>query len=252
MRATVRSFHLAVLAILIGCQQQDAASTAGGPSQDDASSERLLTRTAALDLSVANTSAASERVTAIAERHGGYVVRLDRRAGDNDIVDAELRVRADRLGSALTALRGLAEDVEDERMTTEDVTREHAELGARLAAHRQLEQRYLALVPQAQKLEDMLAIERELARARGEIESMAAAQRALDRNIALASITVTMSPARSLGGRIASSFRYGIEGAVALISGGVVAATALTPIAGTLAIMILTWTIVRRRRRARA
>ena len=88
--------------------------------------------------------------------------------------------------------------------STDDVTQEHIDLTARLENLRAQEARLRELVAAANNVEEMLAVEQELWRIRGEIESLDAQVQYLERQAALATVTVELTeeqPVVRPGGR---------------------------------------------------
>lgn len=86
---------------------------------------------------------------------------------------------------------------------TQDVTQEHVDLAARLGNLRAEEKRLREFFDAAKSVEDMLKIEAELSRVRGEIEAMDAQIKYLERQAAMATVTfelVEPTPIVSSGG----------------------------------------------------
>lgn len=101
----------------------------------------------------------------------------------------------------------------------QDVTSEVVDLEARLAAARRTEERYLALLERAERVQDMLRIEEEVQRIRSEIERLEGQRRRLAERRRLARIVVTFHCAEtSMWRRIARAFGEGWrEGLQALV-----------------------------------
>ena len=78
-------------------------------------------------------------------------------------------------------------------MQGQDVTQEYVDITARLRNKQQQEQRYLELLGDAQSVDEVLAVERELERIRVEIESMQGRIQFLESRTDFASITVTVT-----------------------------------------------------------
>jgi len=124
------------------------------------------------------------------KRHTGYVGQLSvgvdpsgLRAGRT--LNADLRVPADQLEATMVDLRKLGR-VESETQSAEDVTAQYVDLNARLLNARNTEQRLTDLLRQRTgKLADVLAVETEITRVRGEIERMEAREKNLVNRVAL-------------------------------------------------------------------
>ena len=79
----------------------------------------------------------------------------------------------------------------------EDVTQQSADLDTRLENARVSEKRLRDILAQRTgKLSDVLDVEREIARVRGEIEGMEAERRSLDRRVTYATVSVTLTEDR--------------------------------------------------------
>ncbi|UOR07348.1 DUF4349 domain-containing protein [Hymenobacter aerilatus] len=129
-----------------------------------------------------------------------------------------IRITPARFQELLAGLRGLG-TVEERRVSSDDVTAQHADVAARLAAKRKLEQRYLALLTQARKVSEMLEIEEKMGAVREDIEATESQLKTLDNKIAYATIYLRYyqplplatpdQPVLSFGSRIVDAFYSG-------------------------------------------
>lgn len=106
-----------------------------------------------------------------------------------------LRVRNERLQDTLTKLRALATangEVRSENATASDVTDQAVDLDARIASEQRLESELLRLVETRGQLSELLELRTRLASVRESIERMQARRDALSRQVAFATITVTL------------------------------------------------------------
>ncbi len=103
------------------------------------------------------------------------------------------RIPETRLDAVVAQARKLGR-VGQESQESKDVTREIVDTDARLRNMQRTEERLLALLgEQSAALADVLAVERELTRVRGEIEQLSAALKALEHDVAMATLTVHLS-----------------------------------------------------------
>ena len=130
--------------------------------------------------------------TILARRHGYLAdLRLDAPENAGRELDASMRIPAAELDATLADLKQLGR-VALESQKGEDVTRQYADLTARLANARNTESRLSQLLAQRTgKLSDVLDFEREIARVRGEIEQMDAERRATETLVAYATVQLT-------------------------------------------------------------
>ncbi len=154
----------------------------------------MIARTAALTLVAADFDQARAATEAILSRHQGYFADLNVSApsGAARAISATLRVPADQLEATLAELRKLGR-VETESQNGQEVTAQYVDLEARLANARNTAQRLTDLLRERTgKLADVLAVETELDRVRGEIESMEAQRKSLSSRVAFASVNLTV------------------------------------------------------------
>lgn len=111
----------------------------------------------------------------LAESSGGYVFKSNSNSQDKNYKWAQvgIRVPSSKVGSALTTIRGFG-TVERENSTAEDITEGYVDLEARIKNAKASEARLLQLSQKAGKLAEVLEIEKEISRVRGEIESFEA------------------------------------------------------------------------------
>ncbi len=154
----------------------------------------MIIRTASLTIVPKDFDGARVAVERIAREHGGYLAQL-RASGQEGAarsLSATLRIPSDRLDAALAELKTIGR-VEQESQGGEEVTQQHMDLTARLANARNTEKRLQDVLRQrTAKMADILAVERELARVREEIERMDAQLRNLDKQVALATVELTV------------------------------------------------------------
>ncbi len=155
----------------------------------------MIARTAALTIVVKNFAASRADLDAILARHHGYAAQLTVNTPENDSqsFQASLRVPAPELSAALSDLRALGR-VETETQSGEDVTQQHADLVARLENARETEQRLRDLLAQRTgKIDEVLQVEEEIDRVRGEIEGMEADQKTLEHRVDFATIDLQLN-----------------------------------------------------------
>ena len=151
-------------------------------------------RNGALTLVVENPTAAVAGVEQIiADIPGAFIAAADvRQAGDLQPTSLTLRVPAAAFDRAMAALRALAAEVLAEQVTARDVTEEYTDLDARIRNLRAAETQLLALVEQAETVDELLKVEKRLAEVRGEIEQLQGRLNVLVDRIALATIRVQL------------------------------------------------------------
>jgi hypothetical protein len=123
-------------------------------------------------------------------KYGGYIGELNvtgpRGAGRSLV--ARLRIPSDRLNSVVEELKRLGR-VEQETQRGEEVTQQYVDLTARLTNARNTEQRLLEILRERTgKISEVLAVEREIARVREEIERTDAQLKNLVKQVQFATV----------------------------------------------------------------
>ena len=191
----------------------------------------MIARTASLTILVKDIATARSSLDAIVAQNRGYsaeiTVDLSDSAPPRGIV-ASLRVPAPDLPTALADLRALGR-IQREKQTGEEVTQQHTDLIARLQNSRETEQRLRNILAQRTgKIEDILQVEEEIARVRGEIESMEADQKALEHRVDFATVDLELvedykapfnSPTQSAFTRMHNAFVAGFHHATDTVLG---------------------------------
>lgn len=159
----------------------------------------MIVRSAELRVVVADTSRAVTDATRSVEAIGGYVAGSQVwREGELLRARLTLRVPSNKLSPALAQLRALAKRVENETMTTDDVSEEFVDLGARLrnleATEEELRQLLVVARQNSRKAADVLEVHQQLTRIRGEIEQVQGRMRYLTQVTAMSAIAMEMTP----------------------------------------------------------
>jgi anti-sigma factor RsiW len=157
--------------------------------------EPMIARTVSLALIARDFDSSRGTLDAILARHNGYAASLNVATpqGAARMLQASLRIPAQQLPAALIELKALGR-VELENQNGEEVTQQHADLLARLKNSRETEQRLQAILTQRTgKISDVLEVEQEIARVRGEIEQMEAEQKNLEHRVDFATIDLKLS-----------------------------------------------------------
>jgi len=152
----------------------------------------LIVRSAELALTTREFDKARNGIDAILHKHQGFLGKLNVSAipGSGRTLDATLRIPADQREAVQSDLRKLGR-VESEVQTGEDITAQYVDLDARLTNARNTEQRLTELLRQRTgKLSDVLEVEREIERVRGEIERQEAEKKNLAQRVEFASVNV--------------------------------------------------------------
>jgi hypothetical protein len=124
-----------------------------------------------------------------------------------------MRVPAAQFDTAVTQILNLANRIIAHNITGQDVTEEFIDLEARLKTQKALEEQFLEIMKQAHKVEDALAVQRQIAEVRTEIEKLEGRRRFLENRASLATITVNLTAPTAIVVN-ASGFRRTVRDAV--------------------------------------
>ncbi len=153
--------------------------------------ELLVIRTGTLEIEVRDVAAA---VTAVDDRIaslGGYVGSSEENAsGEDGAASVVYRVPAARWSDATRHIRDLALRVVHAAVATEEVTNQVVDLDARIRNLRATEASFQAIMTQAVKIDDVLAVQDQLTHVREEIEQLVAQKEALEERAAYGTLTV--------------------------------------------------------------
>jgi len=166
-----------------------AADQGAAPAEAPPAPDRLIIRTGELVVRTGNPAEVGARAVAMVEAAGGYVVQRE-----NDTYT--FRVPAAQFDSMFEAFAGLGAVVH-RRVDALDVTEEVTDLELRLKNAQALRDRYAALLEKAEKVEDILAIERELAKVTETIERIEGQLQARRTEISMSRITLRLDPVKT-------------------------------------------------------
>ena len=201
---------------------------------------RKVIRTGRIDLVVTTYDDARARLDALLKSAGGYVdsTQVQHYQGAVSSATLVLRIPQDAFGTLIPQLRQLGE-IASESTNAEDVTDQYVDIAARLASAKTLEKRLLELAAdRSSGVEALLAVERELARVRGEIESYEGRIRQWNDQIAMSTLTLGIStrapaiaagPEPGLTDRIGEGFHASIDALRDFAAWIAIAATSLLP-----------------------
>jgi predicted anti-sigma-YlaC factor YlaD len=155
----------------------------------------MIARTADLQIVVKQFDASRAALDAILLRHRGYAASLNIGNDDSTVhtLHASLRIPAEELSTTLAELKALGH-VTTESQSGEEVTAEHADLVARLKNARETEVRLQDILrTRTGKVSDVLEVEQEIDRVRGEIEQMESELKNLNHRVDFATVTLTVT-----------------------------------------------------------
>ena len=203
--------------------------------------ERKIIRNADLSLEANSPEETQQKIGAIAESKGGFVIESTQSSSDvkattRDTVTMTIRVPAAKFSESLDEIRKTANRVIVETVKGQDVTEEFIDIEAQLKTKKALEEQFLEIMKRSNSVEDALNVQRELAEVRGEIEKIEGRKRFLENQASLSTIKIKLqSPtafsANSQGffNQLKESIGNGFDAALSFILGLVTVLIALLP-----------------------
>ncbi len=201
------------------------------PSQvrvtDSAAVPSMLIRTGHAQIEVDSLEIAMQQVRDLAQRLGGFIANTQLTSGRDQIRSAtlEMKIPVARWSDVVSGLKPIGK-VEALNEGTEDVGEEYVDVTARMQNAKRLEARLIELLGnRTGRLSDVLAVERELARVREEIERYEGRLRYLRTRAAMSSMMVTVHEAfpvvsaRGETGVLGDAFKQAWRNFVGFIAG---------------------------------
>lgn len=190
---------------------EEAPADAGGDGgfgvtdeqiSDQVIADRKVIRTGQIEIQVTDTLEIMDEISRLVDRSGGYVSssEVQPTGGDGQpLVTLTIRIPAGELDTALSTIRGLAEDVTYESIQSQDVTEEYVDIESRLRNLTALETELVALLAEVRQQENadpqkLLTVFNEVSNVRGEIEVLEGRRRLLEDQTSLSTINVSISP----------------------------------------------------------
>ena len=173
----------------------DAIDMGGAASGTAVVSERKLIRNVYLNLETREFDKAVEEINALVARLGGYIEYSDISGqslsyqGDyyRRYANFTARIPAEKLDEATQSLDALC-NVTSRSESVNDITDSYYDVDGRLKTLRIEEERLLALLEKAEKLEDMLTIESHLSEVRYQIESLTGQLNRMDSQVSYSTV----------------------------------------------------------------
>ena len=188
-----------------------------------AKANQKLVYNAGLVIETEDITAANGDITRIARQSGGFVAKSYLyRTEKKRTAELLLRIPADQLFAVLEELRSLG-NVKRDTLDSDDVTMRYIDLEARNRNLQRQEERLLDVLDRAETIEDVLQVEKELARVRGDVEAYTAEFRYLRDRIDYASVSVSLEETYTASTMVKATglkgvWRRGINGLVSSVN----------------------------------
>lgn len=182
-----------------GYAEESAISTADdGINQPENTSseipiEQKLIKEAFVDIEVDNFEEAREALEALVEENKGYISNENQSKSSYYISSTiTIRIPKEQFDAFVEQIETIAHEVQSKNIMLTDVTEEYIDVKKRLENKRQVEQRYLELLKDANTINEILAVEEHIRVLREEIEAKEGRLNYLNNRIGLSTITLTI------------------------------------------------------------
>ena len=167
---------------------------AAEPSDTTTTIDRKIIKTGRISIEVGDFDSVASAVEQLAAASGGFVSDSSSYITSNGQKRGTITIRvpAEGFQSVLDEVKKLGE-VKSTSASGQDVTEEYIDLEARLTNYQRQEARFLKILDNATTVEDVLKVEEQLGRVRGEIERIEGRLRYFDNYIDLSTITVEIA-----------------------------------------------------------
>ncbi len=237
----------------------------GGEGGQQTVSPRKIIRDGEIRMVVKTYASARKQIEDLVRKSGGFISKSEVRHSLGQVSSATivLRVPTGRFDGLVAKVLHLGV-VEHESISSKDITEAYYDLKARLSNAKKLEARFLDLLAKkADKVTDLLVVEKELARVREKIERFEGKLRLYDNLVNLSTLTINLSirqkytptTPRSFGDDAGDTLSGSMDAMKKLGRGLVLMLVALLPWLIPMGLIAyLTWWLIRRsirRKRAR-
>ncbi|MCZ7384518.1 MAG: DUF4349 domain-containing protein [Candidatus Methanoperedens sp.] len=204
--------------------------------------DRKIISTASLTLEVKSVEKASNDIVKIVEASQGFISGSSTDAsGGSKNGQMTIRVPQKNFYSTIAQIEALGTE-KSRQISGQDVTEEFIDVGARLDNLKKQETRFQEILKNASTVKDVLEVERELERVRGEIESLTGRMNYLNQSVEMSTITVNVmepAPIAGEGWGITDALREAAAGFIGSINGLIVFIGYILPIVVFIAIIVL-------------
>jgi hypothetical protein len=148
------------------------APSIGMKSNSSISEESRIQVRGSLSLEVQNISNAIEEIQVLVNQHNAKVTSSESGDSYNKYANISILVPKDSFHELIEAIKNVGAKVTNENINSNDVTEEFIDIEAKLNIMKHTENRFITLLSKTSNVEEIISVERELMRLRGEIDSL--------------------------------------------------------------------------------
>jgi hypothetical protein len=146
-----------------------------GDSYSNYSSNNVETKiqvTGNLSIEVTNIDETIETLQTLISQYGGRITNSDSREFEVRYANVTILIPSKSFDELLNSIKGISVKVKNENISANDVTEEFIDIESNLNVMKNTESRFLALFSETENVEEILQVEIELMRIRGNIDSL--------------------------------------------------------------------------------
>jgi hypothetical protein len=197
------------------------ANVSNAPAPPPKQSQLKIIKTGNLRFETTNLEETAKQVTNAVKKYNA-LVQADTQSNDGGFLGRSIvvRINPQYFESFVEAISKGVKHFDRKDLTANDVTEEYVDVEARIKAKQILEARYFELLKKANKISEMLEIEKELSTIREEIESQQGRLKYLQNRVAQSTITiefyktqdVQVTGTESYSSKMGDAFKSGFNG----------------------------------------
>jgi len=160
---------------------------------DDGGNDRMIIKTGSVSMVVDDVRESARAIIDYAESNGGFLVNssIDK-SGIALYGEVVVRIPAKIFEAGMGKVKEMG-DTKSENVNGRDVTEEFVDLEAQLGNYEATEEQFLSIMKKANKIEDILAVQRELMYVRENIERTEGRMKYLSESVDLSTLSVYLS-----------------------------------------------------------
>jgi len=182
--------------------------------------DKKIIKTANLNLEVKDYNAYNTSLREKLKQFGGYIAQEEQSQSEYKIENnITIKIPVDQFDDAVNSISSNVKELNEKKITSEDVTTEVIDIRSRLEAKKQVRLRYLDLLKQAKNMEEILSVQSEINGIQEQIESAAGRMEYLQHSSSFSTIHLTFyqvlngaaidSNKPTFSTRITDAFRFG-------------------------------------------
>lgn len=186
--------------------------------------ERKIIREGTIRFETSNAIETRKNIIATVSQYKGYISQDNSDTyGGRTVHTLTIRIPSENFDTLLTTVSDQASNIEAKEIKALDVTEEFIDVESRIKTKKELEQRYKDLLDKANKIDEILSIEKEIESLRSDIESYEGRLNYLKSSIAFSTLTITFhekgESTTSIGFEFSTAFAEGWHNLVSFTLG---------------------------------